>query len=230
MDTCNHTDPLNTRILISSEGFARIEKEGHLSPLSATLRVEVEDSLNHYVIWSRRDRNILPTKEEKAHRALMQKHVKGLLLALDHTSRKFNGSPNFDSRIALSDQGLFCSAGVLPMQLCAELQRMEKQLAIEPEAPKGKGGRPADLHLPQLFCDLEKIYTSAGGRVTGVTKKQVGNDHVRFCLFVHFVNAALRSAPEGVGPRTWEGVAKAWERQWRHRRAFEKQAQSEERI
>jgi hypothetical protein len=225
--TGTHTDPLNTRILIPPQGFAKIEKEGQIPPLSEMLRVEVADSFNHYVNCSRRDRNILPTKKENAHRALMQKHVKGLLLALDHTSRKFNGSPNFDSRIALSDQGLFCSAGVLPMQLCADLQRMEKQLAIEPEAPKGKGGRPADLHLPQLFCDLEKIYTSAGGRVTGVTKKQVGNDHVRFCLFVNFANAVLRFAPEGVGPKTWEGVAKAWERQWQRRRALKEQVQSE---
>jgi hypothetical protein len=62
-------DPINARILIPPERFLRIEKEGQIPPLSDTLRVEVEDSLNHYVIWTLRDRNVLPAKEEKAHRA-----------------------------------------------------------------------------------------------------------------------------------------------------------------
>jgi hypothetical protein len=213
------SDPKNTRIVIPPEGISRIEKEGQIQALSDDASIEVEDALNQYHDGKRRDRDGLSAREEKAHKSTIARHVNGLL--------KFAGGLYFDERIAKASERLFYHANVPLHEMCTHLKALERRLAIEADAPKGKGGRPADRHLAQLFCALEDIYTRVGGRVTGVMKREDSSGHYRFCLFVNFVNAVLRSGPDGVGPSTWEAVAVAWERQWQRRRALQK-AQSQE--
>src|SRR6516165_2001428 len=97
------SDAKNTRIVIPPEGLARIEKEGQIPPLSDTLRTEIEDVLNNYVFWNRRDRNVLSAKAEKAHYTRLHRLVKGLLDALDHVRCKFAGNPDFDEPTANAD-------------------------------------------------------------------------------------------------------------------------------
>src|SRR3974390_2964001 len=88
------SDPKNTRIVITREGYSRIEKEGQIPPLSDVLRTEMEDMLNNYVVWNRRDRNVLSAKAEKAHYTRLHRLVIGLLDALDHVRQKFAGNPD----------------------------------------------------------------------------------------------------------------------------------------
>jgi hypothetical protein len=133
---------------------------------------------------------------------------------------KFAGNPDFDEPTANADVLLFWRAKAPLPAFCANLDALDWQLTKEKAAPKEKGGRPGDFHLPDLFCDLEELYTKAEGRVTGVTKKCVNGESIRVCSFVDFVNAILRFAPDGCGPSSREAVAVAWERQWQRRRAI----------
>jgi hypothetical protein len=200
---------------ISTAGFEQIEAAGGIN-LTDELRAEIADVVNSYILRTAWDRNSRPSHEEKVHLQALSERLHGMLDGLVDLNVKFEGEGAFHPGIALSDQCLFHRAGIDPLKLYDDLLSLQK--AIEQHANQAaQGGRPKDFFLPQFFCELEEIFLKAGGVWVGVTKTL---EDTRRSPFADFVNAILRFAPAGIGPSSSPGVAVAWERQLRSRRAF----------